>query len=70
MNSQGAIKSYLPTNPWDLAYVTLSYIAEHNDHHIWAQEVSQGIVPSYYACMFYLGRGKDVAFGKCDLKSV
>ena len=72
MNDDAVLESYLVSNPWDAAkrgdYATLSYIANHEDSHIWIQADELGNVPLYYACTSY--SQPNGAFGKYGLESV
>jgi len=72
-NLHAVFESYLATNPWDAAkkgdFATLTYIANHDDVHIWTQKDVFGHVPLYYACVSY-AQGHGQSFGKYGLESV
>eukprot|EP00571_Detonula_confervacea_P003956 CAMPEP_0172325378 /NCGR_PEP_ID=MMETSP1058-20130122/53864_1 /TAXON_ID=83371 /ORGANISM="Detonula confervacea, Strain CCMP 353" /LENGTH=387 /DNA_ID=CAMNT_0013041907 /DNA_START=26 /DNA_END=1189 /DNA_ORIENTATION=- len=73
INHHAVFESYLVTNPWEAAkrgdYATLSYIANHDDDHIWTQEDESGHVPLYYACTSY-SQSNGLSFGKYGLESI
>lgn len=72
-NLHAVFESYLMTNPWDAAkkgdFATLSYIANHDDVHIWTQKDVFGYVPLYYACVSY-SQSHGQSFGKYGLESI
>lgn len=72
-NLHAVFESYLMTNPWDAAkkgdFATLSYIANHDDVHIWTQKDVFGHVPLYYACVSY-SQTHGQSFGKYGLESI
>lgn len=72
-NLHAVFESYLMTNPWDAAkkgdFATLSYIANHDDDHIWTQKDVFGNVPLYYACVSY-SQAHGQSFGKYGLEAV
>jgi len=72
-NLHAVFESYLMTNPWDAAkkgdFATLSYIANHDDVHIWTQKDVFGHVPLYYACVSY-SQTQGHSFGKYGLESI
>merc|ERR1719401_884315 len=72
-NLHAVFESYLMSNPWDAAkkgdFATLSYIANHDDAHIWTQKDVFGHVPLYYACVSY-SQAHGQSFGKYGLESI
>ena len=72
-NLHAVFESYLVTNPRDAAkkgdFATLSYIANHDDDHIWTQKDVFGNVPLYYACVSY-SQAHGQSFGKYGLEAV